>query len=184
MLQWVSEHFKELGVDPERIMIAGGSGGGGLTAGTGLLARDRKGPQVCAQFLACPMLDDRNITTSSKQYSNEGTWSRESNEMAWGQVLGGKAGQDGVSYYAAPARAEDLSGLPPTFIDVGSAEVFRDESVAYATKLWAAGVQADLYVYGGAFHAYEALAPQSRLALQTDAVRLSWVKAILGNKNQ
>ncbi|KAN0098918.1 Alpha/Beta hydrolase fold [Hyaloscypha variabilis] len=172
-LCWVSEHAKELGVDLERIMISGGSG-----------ARDRKGPKLCAQFLACPMLDDRNITTSSKQYINGGTWSRESNEMAWGQVLGGRAGEDGVSYYASPARAEDLSGLPPAFIDVGSAEVFRDESVSYATKLWAAGVQADLRVYGGAFHAFEAFAPQSRLAIQTDAQRLAWVEGIFGGKNK
>ena len=126
-LCWVNEHIQELRVYPERTMVAGWSGGGSLAAGTALFARDRKGRKLRAQFLVCPILDDRNTTTSSKQCSSLGTWSRESNEMAWRAVLGGRAGKDGVDYYASPTRAEELSGLLTTFIIVGSAEVFRDE---------------------------------------------------------
>ncbi|KAH6997433.1 Alpha/Beta hydrolase protein [Ilyonectria destructans] len=177
-LRWVSEHATELGIDPERIMLMGQSGGGGIAAGVALMCRDRNGPKLCAQFLNCPMLDDRNTTVSSQQYVDEGTWSRGSNLMAWNAVLEGKAGTEGVSMYAAPGRAEDLSGLPNTFINVGSAEVFRDENVAYASRLWAAGVQADLHVYGGGFHGFDSI-PNTRLSNISISVQTQWVKNVL-----
>lgn len=181
-LQWVSEHVHELGIDATRIMIMGQSGGGGIAAGVALMCRDRNGPKLCAQLLVCPMLDDRNITVSSRQYVDDGSWSRDSSIMAWNAVLDGKAGTEDVSVYAAPARAEDLSGLPNTFIDVGSAEVLRDENVAFASRLWAAGVQADLHVYGGGFHAFW-LTPGARLTTTALAVQTQWVKNVLAYKD-
>lgn len=135
----VHEHLDELRVDPKKLMIVESSAGGGLAAGTALLSRDRGGPQLCAQILICPMLDDRNETVSSYQYIGEGSWSRGSNLTGWTCLLGRRRGGVDVSIYAAPARATDLSGLPATLIDVGSAEGFRDEAVNYATLLWKAG---------------------------------------------
>jgi acetyl esterase/lipase len=181
-LRWVSEHFHELGIDPERVMIAGQSAGGGLAAGVALMCRDLKGPKLCAQYLSCPMLDDRNTTTSSHQYVEEGTWSRGSNIMAWNAVLGDKAGNEDVSIYAAPARAKDLSGIPTTFIDVGSAEVFRDEDIAYAMMLWASGVQAELHVHPGGFHGFDILAPNSRLGARAALLQTEWVRNVLAPK--
>src|SRR5205823_2536521 len=140
-LVWTAAHAGELGIDPDRLMIAGGSAGGGLAAGCALLARDRKGPRLCAQMLVYPMIDDRDQTVSSQQIDGVGVWDRATNVMGWVALLGDRRGTDDVSIYAAPARATDLSGLPPAYIECGSAEVFRDEDVAYASAIWAAGGQ-------------------------------------------
>ncbi|KAJ3135379.1 hypothetical protein HK100_002780 [Physocladia obscura] len=134
-LLWTSQNYAELGINANLILIAetsaGPSAGGGLAAGVTLLARDGKQPALAAQVLNTPpVLDDRNTTVSSKQYVNEGTWSRGSNLFGWTSLLQERRGGPNVSIYASPSRATDLSGLPPTFIDVGSAEVFRDEAIA------------------------------------------------------
>jgi acetyl esterase/lipase len=113
-------------------------------------------------MLLCPMLDDRNDTTSARQMAGLGVWDQTSNNTGWTALLGAARGPD-VSPYAAPARATDLSGLPPAFIDVGSAETFRDEDVAYASRIWAAGGRAELHVWPGGFHGFIALAPESTL---------------------
>jgi acetyl esterase/lipase len=95
------------------------------------------------------MLDDRNVTVSSWQYVEGGVWNRQFNTMAWNLVLDGNAGKDDVSIYAAPSQADDLSGLPTAYLDVGSGDLLRDETVAYASKLWASGVRAELHVWPG-----------------------------------
>jgi acetyl esterase/lipase len=178
-LVWTAEHAEELGIDLDRLMIAGGSAGGGLAAGCTLLARDRKRPRLCAQMLVYPMLDDRNETVSSVQVDGVGVWDRGSNLMGWTALLGDRRGSDDVSIYAAPARATDLSGLPPTFIDCGTVEVFRDEDVAYASGIWAAGGQAELHVWPGAFHGFHFLAPESQLAREAIAAQQNWLDRIL-----
>ena len=179
-LTWTAEHAEELGIDPTRLVIAGGSAGGGLAAGTTLLARDRSGPALAGQVLIYPMLDDRNQTVSSQQYDGVGIWDRSSNETGWTALLGERRGTDDVSIYAAPAWATDLSGLPPTFVDVGSAEVFRDECVAYASQIWADGGVAELHVWPGGFHGFDAMAPQAAVAQAMLAARTSWVARLLG----
>jgi len=126
------------------------------------------------------MLDDRNATVSSKQYINGGTWDRRKNEFGWRCLLGDKAGGEDVDIYAAPGRATDLSGLPSTFIDVGSAEVFKDESVAYASRLWASGVQAELHVWPGAYHASDMVALSAKLPIIAKETRKAWVCRTLG----
>ncbi|MGP3776156.1 alpha/beta hydrolase [Streptomyces sp. SDT5-1] len=180
-LVWTAEHAKELGMDPDRMIIAGQSAGGGLAAGTALLARDRQGPALIGQVLIYPMLDDRDSTVSSAQYSGVGVWDRGSNVMGWTALLGERRGTDDVSIYAAPARATDLTGLPPAFIDCGSAEVFRDEDVAYASALWAAGVQAELHIWPGGFHGFDLTAPHTALAHAMTAARNAWVARTLGS---
>jgi acetyl esterase/lipase len=178
-LVWTAEHADELGIDPDRLLIAGASAGGGLAAGCALLARDRNGPRLCAQMLMCPMPDDRSVTVSSSQIDGVGNLDRGDNLMGWTALLGDRRGTDDVSVYAAPARATDLSGLPPAFIDCGSVEVFRDEDVAYASAIWAAGGQAELHVWPGAFHGFHFMAPAARLARESSAAPRVWLDRIL-----
>ncbi|WP_460071763.1 alpha/beta hydrolase [Streptomyces sp. YKOK-I1] len=178
-LLWTAEHAKELGADPERIVIAGASAGGGLSAALALLLRDRGGPRPIGQLLMCPMLDDRNDTPSSHQMAGLGVWDRTANETGWGALLGGLRGGPDVSPYAAPARAEDLSGLPPAFLDVGSAETFRDEVVAYASRIWQAGGVAELHVWPGGFHGFDGFAPQAALSRTARAAHVDWLRRLL-----
>ncbi|MFF7550238.1 alpha/beta hydrolase [Streptomyces canus] len=178
-LLWLAEHAEELGIDPARIVVAGASAGGGLAAGVTLLARDLGTPAIAAQMLICPMLDHRNTSTSSRQYSGgPGVWTREMNEFAWRAVLGDLT-DDEVSQYASPALAEDLSGLPTTYVDTGSAEVFRDEDTDYATRIWAAGGQAELHVWAGGFHGFDALYPQADISATARRTRTDWLARLL-----
>lgn len=179
-LVWTAEHTADLGIDPDRLIIAGASAGGGLAAGTALLARDRSGPRLAGQALLCPMLDDRDQTASTRQYDDAGTWVRESNVMGWTALLGERRGTEDVSIYAAPARATDLSGLPTAFIDCGSAEVFRDESVSYASALWSCGVQAELHIWPGGFHGFDMLAPHAAVSQAAAAARNAWIARTIG----
>ncbi|MEU7416398.1 MULTISPECIES: alpha/beta hydrolase [Streptomyces] len=178
-LLWTAEHAGELGADPERIVIAGASAGGGLTAALALMLRDREGPRPIGQLLLCPMLDDRNDTPSTHQMAGLGVWDRTANDTGWTALLGERRGGPDVSPYAAPARAEDLSGLPPAFLDVGSAETFRDEVVAFASRLWQAGGIAELHVWPGGFHGFDGFAPQAALSRSARAAHLDWLRRLL-----
>lgn len=170
-----------MGADPARLIVAGASGGGGLAARAVLMARDGPEVNVMAQLLTYPMLDDRNDTVSARQYAGAAgaTWPRESNRWAWGAVRSHGQSSDDPLGYTVPARATDLRGLPSTFIDVGSAEVFRDECVTFASRLWAAGVQAELHVWRGGFHGFDLLAPTSAVAKAARAARADWLRRIL-----
>ncbi|MFD0043637.1 alpha/beta hydrolase fold domain-containing protein [Pseudarthrobacter scleromae] len=180
-LVWAASRAESWGADPARIVVSGTSGGGGMAAGTVLMARDDDKVEVFAQLLMCPMLDDRNTTASSQQYqgSATGMWPRENNLWAWDAILGEGHADREISAYSAPARAKDLSGLPSTFIDVGSAEVFRDECVDYASRLWAAGVQAELHIWRGGYHGFEFLGATTPLGLACRAARADWLRRTL-----
>ncbi|MFM9699666.1 alpha/beta hydrolase [Streptomyces europaeiscabiei] len=179
-LVWTAAHAKEIGGDPDRVVLAGGSAGGGLAAALALLARDRRGPRVLGQLLMCPMLDDRNDTLSAHQMAGLGVWDRTANETGWNALLGEARGTDDVEPYAAPARVADLSGLPPAFIDVGSAETFRDEDVTYASRIWQAGGSAELHVWPGGFHGFDGLVPEAALSVDAREARLRWLRRLLG----
>jgi len=172
-LLWLAAHADELGVDAARIIVAGTSAGGGIAAGVTLLARDRGCPAVAAQVLICPMLDHRNDTVSARQFTAPAVWSRESNAFAWDALL---QGSTDVSPYASPSLASDLSALPPTYIDAGSAEVFRDEDIDYAARIWAAGGACELHVWAGGFHGFDALSPHAALSRQARATRTAWLR--------
>ncbi|KAA0104237.1 alpha/beta hydrolase [Mycolicibacterium sp. P1-5] len=173
-LLWLAENAARLGVDPARIAVAGDSAGGGLAAGVSLLARDRGGPALAAQLLIYPMLDDRTITPDPQLPAELLTWNYDDNITGWGALLDGS----GRSVYAAPARAQDLSGLPPTYIDVGDLDIFRDEDIAYAARLSAAGVPTELHVHPGCPHAWEALAPTAAVSKRAMADRIRRLRAI------
>ncbi|MGW0399410.1 alpha/beta hydrolase [Streptomyces sp. NPDC003002] len=176
---WVAAHSAGLGLDADRIIIGGKSAGGGLAAALALLTRDRGGPTPIGQLLLCPMLDDRNHTFSSHQMAGIDTWDRTSNATAWQALLGDQYGAADLPPYAAPARATDLSKLPPAYIEVGSAETFRDEDVAYANAIWQAGGQAELHVWPGAFHGFDTFAPRAALSQDARNARSRWLRRIL-----
>lgn len=178
-LSWIVEHAGELGIDPARMIVAGQSAGAGLAAGVCLLARERHGPPVAAQVLVSPMLDDRDDTDSAHQIDGIGVWDRTSNVTGWAALLGDRRGGSEVSVFAAPGRAEDLADLPPAFISVGSAEVFRDEAVAYASRLWSCGGSAELHVWPGGFHGFENFAPAARITASAAAARDAWLTRLL-----
>ncbi|WP_295010259.1 alpha/beta hydrolase [uncultured Microbacterium sp.] len=178
-LVWLHAHAAALGVDPERIVVGGGSAGGGLSAGVALLARDRKGPPIAGQLLLCPMIDNTNTTVSSRQFDGIGTWQREANLLAWSCLLGEElAFSSAASGYAAPAHAADLSGLPPAYIEVGEAEMFRDEDTQYALRIWATGGQAELHVWAGGAHGFDMYMPEAEITRAALAARASWLRRI------
>jgi acetyl esterase/lipase len=127
------------------------------------------------------MLDDRGGTASTRQFDGVGVWDRVSNETGWSALLGDARGGPDVSPYAAPARAEDLSGLPPAFVDVGAAEIFRDEAIAYAGRIWASGGDAELHVWSGGFHAFDIFAPHTVPARGMIRTRDAWVEKLLAD---
>ncbi|EST18988.1 alpha/beta hydrolase [Streptomyces roseochromogenus] len=178
-LVWVAAHAAELAVDGDRIVVGGKSAGGGLAAALALLARDRGGPTPVGQLLLCPMLDDRNDTVSSHQLAGVDTWDRTSNATAWQALLGDRYGAADLPPYAAPARATDLSRLPPAYLEVGSAETLRDEGVAYAQAIWQAGGQAELHVWPGAFHGFDTVAPRAALSRDAREARTRWLRRVL-----
>ncbi|MEU9400808.1 alpha/beta hydrolase [Streptomyces sp. SID4985] len=176
---WTARNAEDLGGDPDRIVLAGASAGGGLTAALALLLRDRQGPPVLGQLLMYPMLDDRNDTGSSHQMAGVDVWDRSANETGWSALLGERRGGPDVPPYAAPARATDLTRLPPAFLDVGSAETFRDEVVAYASRIWGCGGVAELHVWPGGFHGFDGLAPKTALSRTARAARFDWLRRLL-----
>jgi acetyl esterase/lipase len=173
-LQWLADNASSLGVDPARIGVMGDSAGGGLAAGLALLAHDRGGPAIARQILIYPMLDDRT-TTPDPNIVPFAVWTYDDNVTGWGAYLGEAAGTDAASVYAVPARRQDLSGLPPAYIDVGVLDVFRDEDAAYATALARAGVSVEFHLYPGAPHGFEAIAPASDIGSRALADRARWM---------
>jgi acetyl esterase/lipase len=164
-LTWLHAHAAESGVDPNRIAIGGASAGGGLAAALGLLARDRGAVPVAFQLLIYPMLDDRTVTLAEPHpHTGEFIWNHDANRFGWSSLLGGEPGGADVSPYAAPARAEQLAGLPPTYLCVGALDLFLDEDLDYARRLLHAGVPTELHVYPGAYHGFN-MVPDARVSL-------------------
>jgi acetyl esterase/lipase len=176
-LQWLAEHAAELGVDLARIAVMGDSAGGGLAAAVALLARDRGGPTVAQQILVYPMLDDRN-TSPDPEIMPFAVWTYDDNITAWRALLGDGVGGSDVPPYAAPARASDLAGLPPCYIEVGQLDIFRDEDLAYARRLSRAGVNVEFHLRPGVPHEFETYAHTSDIAQRAMADRLRVLSAI------
>ena len=156
-LQWMAKNSTDLGFDPDRLAIYGGSAGGGLTLATALLARDRSGPALRFMMPIYPMIDDRNETASSREITDIGIWDRTGNIQAWDWYLGGQQ----ADQYAAPSRTEDLTNLPP------------------AWRLMQAGVPTELHINPGSYHAAETFAPESALAQRIWHMRIDALKRAL-----
>ena len=155
--------------------MMGVSAGGGLAAALCLLARDRGEVPVAFQLLDQPMLDDRQVTPSSRE-DGLAVWSRDSNTFGWKSYLGDLYGADDVPPTAAPARATDLSGLPPAFVSVGAADGFRDEDIDYALRLNQAGVPTELHVYPGGCHGFNVMAPDAAVTKQCLRNMEDWLR--------
>jgi acetyl esterase/lipase len=155
VLRWMASDAEELGIDRTRIAVGGESAGAGLAAALTLMARDRGGPGLCFQLLEIPELDDRLDTPSMAAYVDTPMWNRPAAELSWKYYLGGSATDLSTvdkPEYAAPARAVDLSGLPPAYVSVSEFDPLRDEGLAYAQRLLQAGVSVELHCYPGTFH--------------------------------
>ncbi|MBD7996349.1 alpha/beta hydrolase [Arthrobacter sp. Sa2CUA1] len=163
-LQWLLGAAEGLGVDPQRVALAGSSAGAGLATGLALLHRDRSGPPLAYLYLMYPMLDPTHSSGSAREFTSIPTWNRAHSEFAWNCYLGAAASDP--SAYAAPALAQDLSGLPATLIQTGELDLFRDEDIAFAVRLLQAGVPAELHVYPGAYHGFELNCPDSAAGSQ------------------
>ncbi len=171
-LSWMAANAERLGIDPDRIAIYGGSAGGGLAAGTALLARDRGGPALAFQMLLYPMLDDRCNTPSGREVEEIGVFDGWASREGFEALLGERADTDAVDHYAAPARCADLTGLPPAWIDVGELDALRDESIDYARRLLGAGVPTELHITAGCFHASEVFVPDAESSGRIVAARV------------
>ena len=181
-LAWVFAHADELGVDASRIGIGGASAGGGLAAGLALLARDRGELPMKFQLLIYPMIDDRQVTPSSTWI--DPIWPPSANTFGWTSYIGeGKGGPD-VPAYAAPARATDLTGLPPTLVSVGAIDGFCDEDVDYATRLRQAGVPVELHVYPGAPHGFDGFGGACSIARRANRDTTEWLSHQLATTAQ
>ena len=145
------------GVDPDRIAIGGASAGGGLAATLAFFARDRGEVRPVLQLLSYPMLDDRSVDPALDKPGFR-IWNTASNRIGWTSYLG-----DADRATAVPARRDDLAGLPPTWIGVGTLDLFHDEDLRYAERLEASGVSCDVHLAPGAFHGFDRIAPKAEV---------------------
>jgi acetyl esterase/lipase len=173
--QWLFDNASHLGVDNQNIGIYGGSAGGGLALAVVLMAKDRGSMTFKFMMPIYPMIDDRNETTSTHGVTEVGIWDRAGNIEAWDWYLGGEAADS----YAAPSRANDLTGLPQAYIDVGEMDAFRDEDAEFALRLMQAGVPCEFHVYPGAYHASEVFAPEAELSKRIWSGRIAALKRFM-----
>jgi acetyl esterase/lipase len=166
-LEALATRGSEWGVDSTRLAIGGASAGGGVAAGLALYAHDQGEIRPAFQLLVYPMLDDRTVLRDAASKYHRG-WNAKSNRRGWKTYTGGEPGRPDVSPYAAPARREDLSGLPPAWIGVGTVDLFHDEDVEYARRLNGAGVPCELYVVPGAPHGFD------QMFAKTDVAQNFW----------
>jgi acetyl esterase/lipase len=171
VLMWTAQHAEQLNLDPKRIAVGGFSAGAGLAAAVALRARDQQGPSIRLQLLIMPELDDRQETWSAQHFTDTPFMYRDKVSASWRHYLGSMP----ASPYAAPARAADLSGLPPAYIATSEFDPLRDEGICYALRLLEAGVRVELHQWPGAFHGSQAIlsaaVSQRQIAELSDALR-------------
>ena len=173
-LRWIASEGPQRGFDPGRVVVGGESAGGGLAAAVALRARDEGGPHVAGLLLAYPMLDDRTYELDA-ELEQHVVWGYDDHLTAWSCYLGPEAGgviSPDASGYATPLRAKDLSGLPPTYLDVGELDVFRQENTAFALRLLEAGVRLEMHLHPAVPHAFEIFAPKAAVSRRVMADRI------------
>ncbi|HEV7418222.1 MAG TPA: alpha/beta hydrolase [Mycobacterium sp.] len=164
-------------VDPARVAIGGASAGGGLAAALALLARDRGEIDIAAQVLVYPMLDDRSATAEGLDDPNHRLWTQSANRYGWSSYLG-----DADPNVAVPARRDDLEGLPPAWLGVGTFDLFHDEDLAYAEALQAAGVPCEVEVVQGAFHGFDGVAAKAPVSQSFQRSQIEFLRGALTQK--
>jgi acetyl esterase/lipase len=152
-VMWTAEHAAELGIQPQHIAVGGHAAGAGLAAAVALRARDEGRPVISFQLLNQPQLDDRQATWSARHFIDTPFMTRDKVSASWRHYLGCAP----ASPYAAPARATDLSGLPPAYIATAEFDPNRDEAIVYAQRLLEAGVPVELHQWSGTFHGSQAV---------------------------
>jgi acetyl esterase/lipase len=171
-LSWVVDAAADQSFDASRVALLGFSAGGGIAAGLTLLTRDRGGPDVRFQCLVSPMLDERADSASAREFADIVSWSGPNNAVGWTSLLAGASDDDAMTPYLVPARAADLSGLPPALLQVAELEIFRDEDLRYAERLAAAGIPCEVRVYSGGYHCFDQVVPDAQLSRQSQSDRL------------
>ena len=161
-LLYLRDHARELRIREDQIMVGGESAGGGMAAALCMLAKDRGEVNIAYQMPLYPMLDDRD--TESSRDNHAPNWNTKRNHKAWKRYLREAWGTDLVPVYAAPARREDYSGLPPCYTFVGTIEPFYQETLDYVENLKKAGVEAEMDTYPDWFHAYDVLFPMKKIS--------------------
>ena len=152
VLQWVAAHGDEYGLDPDRIAIAGDSGGATMAAAVTLITKQRSGPPLAAQLLYYPATDATTDTASYREFAT-GYWlRRDTMRRLWDLYAPADAARAEVTCSPLRATTEQLAGLPAALVVVAEADVLRDEGEAYAAKLRAAGVPVTAVRYEGTIH--------------------------------
>ncbi len=174
VMLWVRDNADKLNIDPNNIIIAGHSAGGGMAAAITLKARDTKDVDPIFQMPVYPMLDHRMLTASS-QMQGSTMWDASINARAWKLYLGDL--DDPIPAYASPALNEDYRDFPPTISFVGDLEPFLDESIAYIENLGAAGVHVEFKVFKGGYHGFEVGSPNAAISKAANEFQLAAFEA-------
>lgn len=161
-LLYLKDHAKELGCNLDQIMVGGESAGGGLTAALCMYARDKGKVNIAFQMPLYPMIDDRDTDSSRRNYRLP--WNTAFNHAAWRLYLSKLEGE--TPAYAAPARQEDYTGLPPAYTFVGDHEPFYCETLQYIENLQKTGIPAKVDVYRTGVHAFDMLLPFRKISKQ------------------
>ncbi len=179
-LAWLVDSAEELGVDAGRIGLGGASAGGSLAAGVALRCRDESGPSLASLMLIYPVLDDRGATASMERYEVYDPWDARRSRQMWPLYLG----REGAAPpYAAPARAEDVSRLPPTFLMSCEEDPLRDEDLAFAQRLLGAGVSVELHHYPGTYHAFDVIGPETSIGRRALGEQANFLRHTLGGRD-
>lgn len=179
---WLRDEASRLGGDASRVAVGGESAGGGLAAALAQRLHDMGETQPAAQWLFCPMLDDRTAARRDLDETGHFVWNNRLNRFGWRSYLGVEPGAERVPVYAVPSRHEDLSGLPPTWIGVGDIDLFYEEDREYAERLRAAGVEVTLEVVPGAPHGIAAWAADTTIAREHVSRAQVWLRQALGER--
>ena len=175
---WIQRNADALGIDPTHVAVGGQSAGGGLAAALAQRLHDESGRGAAAQWLYCPMLDDRTAMRRELDAVEHFVWNNRNNAVGWRALLGPSAGGE-LPRYAAAARRDDLDGLPPAWIGAGDIELFFEENETYAERLRAAGVAVEFDVVPGAPHGFVAWAPDAEVTRAFVGRAQAWLERTL-----
>lgn len=181
-LKWIFENSAVLDVDPKRVAVCGVSAGGCLAAAVCLMARDKKAFEPCFQMLFYPALDHRHVTQSANAIDDIRTWSTRKSKMAWEAYLGPE--REEIPAYASPATAENLSGLPRTYIAACELDILRDEALEYASRLYQAEVATEFHVFPGTFHAFDAIVPNADVSVRFQGEIIHVLKRVFEDEQE